>query len=182
MSILWQRWQAGRPDTLLRSVQVLRAEVRRPPILTARGLERGPAAGKILGRSVHLRHVDCGSCNAPDWELTNLLGPWYDVQQAGFDFVASPRHADVLLVTGGVAANLEKALRETYAATPEPRLVVALAAEPGVGSCCHGAAYARRLIEDVVPVDAYVLGCPPRPAEVVYGLMVLLGWVPADAP
>lgn len=96
------------------------------------GERLGTRIAGLLRRSLHVRHLDAGSCNGCDWEIAALLGPVYDVQRFGIDFVASPRHADLLLVTGSVTRNLEKAARMTYDAMPEPKLVVA------VGACACG--------------------------------------------
>lgn len=136
------------------------------------------AAGKIhsvLGRSLHIRHVDAGSCNACDWELTHLLGPAYDLQRFGIDFVASPRHADMLLVTGGVTRHLEQAMARTIAAAGEPKLIVAVgtcAAGGGIGGrtyACRGGA--------VGPAGAAVCipGCPPRPEAILQGILLAVG-------
>lgn len=128
----------------------------------------------MLGRSLAIRHVDVGSCNACDWEMVALNNPIYDLQQYGIDFVASPRHADMLMVTGVVTRNLTQALRMTYEATPAPKLVMA------VGSCAasgktFGASYAiRGGADSLVPVDVYVPGCPPRPSALIHGLMLVL--------
>lgn len=124
-----------------------------------------------FGSSLHIRHVDVGSCNGCDWEMVALNNPIYDLQRFGIDFVASPRHADMLMVTGVVTRNLEIALRKTYAATPEPKLVVA------VGACaCGGAVFKKAynvvgVVNDIVPVDVYIPGCPPRPEALIYGLL-----------
>jgi Ni,Fe-hydrogenase III small subunit/Pyruvate/2-oxoacid:ferredoxin oxidoreductase delta subunit len=129
---------------------------------------------KVLGRSLAIRHVDAGSCNACDWEMTALTNPIYDLQQYGIDFVASPRHADMLMVTGTVTRNLTQALTMTYEATPTPKLVMA------VGSCaCSGATYGtsyaiRGGVDSIVPVDIYVPGCPPRPQALLHGLFLAL--------
>lgn len=125
----------------------------------------------IFGESLHIRHVDVGSCNACDWEMVALSNPIYDLQRFGIDFVASPRHADMLMVTGVVTRNLEIALHKTYAATPGPKLVVA------VGACaCGGAVFQKAynvvgVVDDFVPVDVYIPGCPPRPEALLYGLL-----------
>lgn len=127
-----------------------------------------------LGRSLAIRHVDVGSCNACDWEMTHLTNPIYDIQQYGIDFVASPRHADLLMVTGSVTRNLLQALVMTYDATPLPRMVMA------VGSCAaggrtYGDSYAIvGSVDKIVPVDVYVPGCPPRPQALLHGLMLIV--------
>ncbi|WP_300157226.1 NADH-quinone oxidoreductase subunit NuoB [Solidesulfovibrio sp.] len=127
-----------------------------------------------LGRSLHIRHVDIGSCNACDFEMTHLCNPIYDVQQYGLDFVPSPRHADLLMVTGVVTRNSTQALQMTYEATPTPKLVMA------VGTCaCSGKAFGegyavRGAVDSIVPVDIYVPGCPPRPQAIIDGVMKAL--------
>lgn len=128
----------------------------------------------ILKRSLHIRHIDAGSCNACDWEMTALSNPVYDLQQYGIDFVASPRHADMLMVTGVVTRNLEQALIMTYEAVPTPKLVMAVGACAASGKV-FGSSYATRGAADtIIPVDIYVPGCPPRPAALIYGLLLAL--------
>lgn len=128
----------------------------------------------VLGRSLHIRHVDAGSCNACDFEMTALSNPIYDLQQYGIDFVASPRHADMLMVTGVVTRNLAQALLMTYEATPNPKLVMAVGACAASGNT-FGLSYAIRGGADAfVPVDVYVPGCPPRPQALLYGLLLAL--------
>ena len=118
---------------------------------------------RVLGRSLHLRHLDSGSCNACDWELAALLNPVYDVRRLGIDFVASPRHADGVAITGSVTRNLETAVRRTLEAIPGPRLVIA------VGACAISGGIAGRGyasaggVDHVLPVDVYVPGCPRAP-------------------
>jgi Ni,Fe-hydrogenase III small subunit len=137
--------------------------------------ELGSLINSRLRRSLHVRHLDAGSCNGCDWELTALLNPFYDIQRLGIDFVASPRHADLLLVTGTMTRNLEEAARLTYEAMPEPRLVVA------VGACAMGGgvfaqSYATaRSVESVLPVDVFIPGCPPRPEAIIHGLLLAVG-------
>jgi Ni,Fe-hydrogenase III small subunit/formate hydrogenlyase subunit 6/NADH:ubiquinone oxidoreductase subunit I len=130
---------------------------------------------KLFKRSLHIRHLDSGSCNGCDWELTTLLGPVHDIQRLGLDFVASPRHADLLLVTGTMTRNLTVAAIRTYRAMPEPRLVVA------VGACgCSGGVFSANYAggggtDTILPVDVYVPGCPPRPQALIYGLLLATG-------
>lgn len=128
-----------------------------------------------LGRSLHVRHLDAGSCNGCDWEIAALLNPYHDIQRLGIDFVASPRHADLLLVTGVMTRNLEEAAWRTYEAMPEPRLVVAVGACAISGGVFAGTYAARDGIADVLPVDVYVPGCPPRPEALIHGLLVAVG-------
>ncbi len=130
---------------------------------------------RTLGRSLQLRHLDSGSCNACDWELTALLNPVYDVRRLGVDFVASPRHADGVVVTGPVTRNLEAAVRRTWEAVPEPRVVIA------VGACaCSGGIVGRSYasaggVAEVLPVDVFIPGCPPRPEAIIFGILLAVG-------
>ncbi len=127
---------------------------------------------KLFGRSLHIREVDAGSCNACEVEVTSLSNPVYDIERFGMHIVASPRHADMLLVTGPVTRNMELALLKTCNATPEPKLVVAM------GSCaCNGGIFGETYasgggVDRFIPVDLYIPGCPPRPQAVIFGLMV----------
>lgn len=124
-----------------------------------------------LGRSLHVRHLDAGSCNACDFEMGALGNPYYDLHRYGVAFVASPRHADMLMVTGVVTRNLEQALKMSYEAMPEPRLVMACGA-CAAGGATYGATYAVvGAADEVVPVDIYVPGCPPRPSAMLAGLL-----------
>lgn len=133
------------------------------------------AITRTLGRSLHLRHLDAGSCNACDWELTALLNPTYDVRRLGIDFVASPRHADGVIVTGPVTRNLEQAVRRTWEAVPDPRVVIA------VGACAISGGIAGRSyaslggVAEVLPVDVFVPGCPPRPEAIIFGILTAVG-------
>lgn len=126
---------------------------------------------KICKDSLHIRYVNAGACNACDFEINALPNPIYDIQQYGMDFVASPRHADMLLVTGVVTRNLEIALIKTYEACPQPTLVVA------VGDCACGRgifkdAYAAGGgVDKYLPVDVYVPGCPPTPELILRGIL-----------
>ena len=128
-----------------------------------------------LGRSLHIRHLDAGSCNGCDWEIAALLNPFHDIQRLGIDFVASPRHADLLLVTGVMTRNLEEAAIRTFEAMPEPRLVVAVGACAISGGVFAGSYANRDGIAAVLPVDVHVPGCPPRPEALIQGLLVAVG-------
>jgi len=129
------------------------------------------AIGKKFGRSLQIREVDAGSCNGCDYEVNALNNPFNDLERFGIHFVASPRHADMLLVTGTASRNMELALLKTYEATPSPKLVVA------VGACaCSGGIFkdsyaTRNGIDSLVPVDVYIPGCPPRPQAILYGIL-----------
>ncbi len=126
-----------------------------------------------LGRSLAIREVDAGSCNGCELEIHALNNPVYDCERFGLKFVASPRHADVLLVTGPVAWNMRQALERTYAATPAPKFVVAL------GDCafdCHvfkGSYAIAGAVADIIPVDLTIRGCPPPPLDILRGLLAL---------
>ena len=129
-----------------------------------------------LGRSLHVRQVDAGSCNGCELEIAATTNPLFDLERFGVHFVASPRHADMLLVTGPVTRNMEIALQRTYEATPEPRIVVA------VGACgCSGGIFgeggyaALGGVDRVLSVDVYIPGCPPRPQAILNGLLVAMG-------
>ncbi len=132
---------------------------------------------RTLGRSLHLRHLDAGSCNACDWELTALLNPVYDVRRLGVDFVASPRHADGVVVTGPVTRNLEAAVRRTWEAVPEPRVVIAVGACASSGGVVGRSYASAGGVGEVLPVDVFVPGCPPRPEAIVYAILVAVGRV-----
>lgn len=142
------------PDDLLRVRAALEQHVR-----------------EVLGRALCIRHVDAGSCNGCELEIHALTNPVYNLEGLGIRFVASPRHADLLLVTGPVALNMEDALRRTYEAAPDPKLVVAL------GDCgCTGGIFGERgasrgRISNIIPVDVAVPGCPPSPARILQGIL-----------
>ncbi len=141
------------------------------------GAEVAERIRRVLGRSLQLRHLDAGSCNGCDWELAALLNPVYDVRRLGIDFVASPRHADGVIVTGPVTRNLEAAVRRTYEAVPEPRVVIAVGACATSGGIA-GASYASAGgVAEVLPVDVFIPGCPPRPEAIIFGILLALGRV-----
>jgi Ni,Fe-hydrogenase III small subunit len=134
----------------------------------------GERARRKLGRSLAIREVDAGSCNGCELEIHALNNPIYDVERFGLKFVASPRHADVLLVTGPVTWNMREALERTHAATPDPKWVVA------AGDCaCNCGVFAGSYacagpVSAVIPVDLHIPGCPPQPIELLKGLMGLI--------
>ncbi|MGH8269316.1 MAG: NADH-quinone oxidoreductase subunit B family protein [Steroidobacteraceae bacterium] len=149
------------PDELLRTRTALDERIR-----------------SVLGRALCIRHVDAGSCNGCELEIHALNSPLYNLEGLGIRFVASPRHADLLLVTGPVAANMEDALRRVYDATPDPKLVVAL------GDCgCTGGIFgehgpSRGRVSNIIPVDVAVPGCPPSPARIMQGILTAISAAP----
>lgn len=128
----------------------------------------------IVGSALNIRQVDAGSCNGCEGEIVALNNPYYDLERFGIHFVASPKHADMLLVTGPVTRNMEEALRQTYEATPSPKLVVA------VGACgCSGGIFAASdavagPVDAIIPVDGFIPGCPPTPAMLLTGILRVL--------
>jgi Ni,Fe-hydrogenase III small subunit len=142
---------------------------------------------KVLGRSLSIREVDAGSCNACEVEVNALTNAIYDIERFGLHIVASPRFADMLLVTGPVTRNMEHALLQTYKATPTPKIVLAMGVCAISGglfadtyACSHG-------ISSVIPVDVFIPGCPPRPQAIIQGIMVALDimeskMIAADGP
>ena len=133
---------------------------------------------KLLGRALGIRQVDAGSCNGCELEITGMTSPVYDLERFGLHFVASPRHADMLLVTGPVTRNMEEPLRKTYEATPAPKIVVA------VGDCAQtcgvfkGSYAVAGSVDTVIPVDVFVHGCPPEPADILRGILAALDRLP----
>lgn len=126
---------------------------------------------KHFGRALAIRHVDAGSCNGCELEIHACNSPHYNLERLGIRFVASPRHADVLLVTGPVSRNMETALRRTYDATPEPKLVVAIG-DCGCSGGIFGESYAScGKVSNVIPVDVAVPGCPPEPLAIIRGIL-----------
>jgi Ni,Fe-hydrogenase III small subunit len=132
------------------------------------------AARRRLGRSLSIREVDAGSCNGCELEIHALNNAFYDLERFGLRFVASPRHADVLLVTGPVTKNMRQALQRTYDATPDPKWVIAVgdcAADGGIFAASYAVAGG---VNAVVPVDLHIRGCPPTPTQLLKGLLALL--------
>lgn len=138
------------------------------------GARFADAARKRLGRSLSIRQVDAGSCNACELEIHALSNPYYDLERFGLRFVASPRHADVLLVTGPVALNMREALERTFAAMPAPKWVVAAGACAIDGGLFAGGYACAAGVEAVMPVDLRIPGCPPSPRALLGGLLALL--------
>jgi Ni,Fe-hydrogenase III small subunit len=132
------------------------------------------AARRRLGRSLSIREVDAGSCNGCELEIHALNNAFYDLERFGLRFVASPRHADVLMVTGPVTMNMREALARTYHATPDPKWVVAVGDCAADGGIFSGSYAVVGGVSGVVPVDLHIPGCPPRPIQLLQGLLTLL--------
>ncbi|MGC2784944.1 MAG: NADH-quinone oxidoreductase subunit NuoB [Roseiarcus sp.] len=144
------------------------------PELAALAAEIKGAAGARLGRSLAIRHVDAGSCNACELEIHALSNAFYDIERFGFRFVASPRHADVMLVTGPVTRNMQEALQRTYDAMPAPKWVVAAGACARDGGLYAGGYACLDGVAAVIPVDLAIPGCPPTPTALLKGLLALM--------
>jgi Ni,Fe-hydrogenase III small subunit len=129
---------------------------------------------RLFGRSITIREVDAGSCNGCELEIHALSNAFYDLERFGLRFVASPRHADVLMVTGPVTKNMREALLRTYQATPDPKWVIALGTCAVDGGLFAGSNAVVGGVSDVVPVDLHIRGCPPSPSQILKGLISLL--------
>lgn len=167
-------------DTIRRTGR-LTEQAPRDRELEALGAEVKRQIDRRLRGSLAIRQVDAGSCNGCELEIHALNNPYHDIERFGVHFVASPRHADVLLVTGPVSRHMETALRRTWRATPAPKFVIA------AGSCAcdggeFGVSYAScGAVENVIPVDAKITGCPPTPQDLLQGLLVMLRGIAAEA-
>lgn len=155
-------WKTGIATEVLQAENAAAVEI-------GRELER--KIRTLFGRALAIREVDAGSCNGCEVEITGLASPVYDMERFGMHFVASPRHADMLLVTGPVTRNMEVPLRKTYDATPDPKFVVA------VGDCAQtcgvfkGSYGVVGPVQSVIPVDVFITGCPPEPQDILGGIL-----------
>jgi Ni,Fe-hydrogenase III small subunit len=146
------------------------------------GREIDENARRLFGRSLHIREVDAGSCNGCELEIGALSNPYYDMERFGLHFVASPRHADCLLVTGPVTRNMAEPLRRTYEATPDPKIVIA------VGECAINCGVFKNSyavaggVDQIIPVDLFIPGCPPEPVEILRGILSALKQLPRNIP
>jgi len=148
------------------------------PALQQTGAQLKARVGEMFGGSLAIREVDAGSCNACELEIHAINNPYYGIERFGVHFVASPRHADMLLVTGPVSRHMEAALRRTYAATPEPKLVIAVG-ECGANGGEFGVSYAScGAVSNVIPVDGVVRGCPPTPVDLIRGILEAIERLP----
>jgi len=164
---------------ILKQILVTGIKTEAPPLadealrVTAQRLEK--AMLDTLGRALVIRQIDAGSCNGCELEIHALGNPYYNLEGLGIRFAASPRHADLLLVTGPVAKNMQVALKRAYDATPEPRLVVAVG-DCGCGGGIFGESYAScGKVANVIPVDVAVPGCPPTPLALMQGILTAIG-------
>ncbi len=142
--------------------------------IEAAGSELRSLIRKKFGRSLHIREIDTGSCGACESEIISANNPIYDLQRFGINFVASPRHADCLLVTGPVSKNMLIALKKTYAAMPEPKFVITCGDCPFDGGLFKGSYYVEGTVEDILPVVLHIPGCPPNPLQIIISLNTLL--------
>jgi Ni,Fe-hydrogenase III small subunit len=161
----------------------LRTGIVTEPVTGTGDLERigerlASEVARLFGRSLAIRQVDAGSCNGCELEIGGLTGPHYDLERFGVHFVASPRHADCLLVTGPVTRNMAEALRRTWQATPDPKFVVAVGDCGRDGGLFRGSYAVVGGVADVIPVDAVIPGCPPSPAVLLAGLLEAIGRLP----
>ncbi len=187
--ILCGRCVAQRPDLFGFDPDVEVAVLDRRALVVPRG-DADPGAGletarvelaervRALRRSVHIRHVDAGSDGAEEWEIAALGNPVYDVQRLGVFFTASPRHADLLLVTGVGAAGMVGPLRRTWEAMPDPKIVIAAGTDAISGGLAHPSYPTRGGVADLVPVDVWVPGSPPSPFSLLNGILIGVGLLP----
>jgi Ni,Fe-hydrogenase III small subunit len=161
-------------ESLMRRPLTEAAPVQDQEMLAELGASVERAARRRLGRSLSIREVDAGSCNGCELEIHALNNAFYDLERFGLHFVASPRHADVLLVTGPVTRNMREALERTYNATPDPKWVVAVGDCAVDGGIFSGSYAVVGGVSGVVPVDLHIRGCPPHPTQLLKGLLTLL--------
>ena len=161
-------------QNLWRSPLTVAAPAPSEAALTELGTRVDRTARQRLGRSLAIRQVDAGSCNGCELEIHALNNAFYDLERFDFHFVASPRHADVLLVAGPVTVNMREALERTYAATPDPKWVVAVGVCGRDGGVFAGSYACVGGVAEVIPVDLHIPGCPPNPLQLLEGLLALL--------
>jgi Ni,Fe-hydrogenase III small subunit/ferredoxin len=188
--ILCGRCVTARPDVFAFEPSFEIASLARPALVVPPS-EETPASLAVLRadlarrahalrRSVHLRHVDAGSDGSEEWEIAALLGPIYDIHRLGIFFTASPRHADLLLVTGAGSAGMSGPLRSTYEAMPDPRVVMAVGTDAISGGLVRPSYAADGGVSDKVPVDVWVPGSPPSPFSILHGILMAIGRLPGQ--
>ncbi|MFA5858079.1 MAG: NADH-quinone oxidoreductase subunit B family protein [Elusimicrobiota bacterium] len=164
-------------NSLIKGIVTQRINTVNPELskeIRAAGQELHTVINKKFSRSFHIRQVDTGSCGACESEIIATTNPIYDIQRFGIDFVASPRHADALLVTGPVSKNMELALLRTYEAMPEPKLVITLGNCALNGGLFSKSYYTVNKVSDIIPVVYHIPGCPPKPLEIIKALTKIL--------
>ncbi len=188
--ILCGRCVAARPDVFAWSADPHRATLTRPELVVPAAespdalrevSDRLRVRTRALRRSVHLRHVDAGSDGSEEWEIMALLNPVYDIHRLGLFFTASPRHADILLVTGAGARGMAGPLRETYDAMPDPKVVIAVGTDAVGGGIVSPSYAVSGGVGDIVPVDVWLPGSPPSPFAILSALLTAVGRIPASA-
>jgi Ni,Fe-hydrogenase III small subunit/ferredoxin len=187
--ILCGRCVAACPDRFGFSPAVETSSLDRSALVVPRTVEDDAALARLradlhhrvkaLRRSIHVRHVDAGSDGSEEWEVAALANPVYDVQRLGISFTATPRHADVLLVTGAGTLGMAGPLRATYEAMPEPRIVVAAGTDAASGGLVDPSYATGSGVGDIVPVDVWVPGSPPSPFSLLHGILLGVGLLPA---
>src|SRR5436305_9212465 len=161
-------------ESLMRRPLTEAAPVMDEEMLAELGASLERAGRRRLGRSLSIREVDAGSCNGCELEIHALNNAYYDIERFGLRFVASPRHADVLMVTGPVTKNMRDALERTYHAVPGPKWVIAIGDCARDGGCFAGSYAIAGGVSQVIPVDLHIAGCPPTPIAMLQGLLALL--------
>lgn len=157
------------------------ARTRAALVRSADGSDEHPTRDELgtvaaaLRRSIHVRHIDCGSDGSEEWEIQALWNPYYDIQRLGFFLTASPRHADVLLVTGGVTEAMRAPLERTWQVMPEPKALIAVGTEACSGGLAAESGLVAGGVDQVLPVDVYVPGSPPAPIAILHGLLLAVG-------
>ncbi len=152
-------------------IHILKNSLKKGLLTESLGKDLERRIHSVFGRSLHIREVDAGSCNACESEIIACTNPIYDIQRFGVDFVASPRHADVLLVTGPVSKNMRVALEKTFAAMPEPKFVITLGDCAFCGGCFKGSYFVEEGVDKILPVAYRIPGCPPSPKEIICHLL-----------
>jgi Ni,Fe-hydrogenase III small subunit len=170
-----RRWGLDREEAVMRDLPMASQTGKAAAEVERAGAEVREAARRLFRRSLHVLPVNAGSCNGCEFEVAALMGPYYDAQRFGIDIVASPRQADLLLVTGPVTRRLHRALLDAYEAMAEPRLVAAMGVCPISGGVFAGSYAVEGPLDRILPVDVYVPGCPPRPEALLHGLLLAMG-------
>jgi Ni,Fe-hydrogenase III small subunit len=163
-----------KPFQHLFRTRLTRKNMPRNPEFEKLGLQLRAHIDSIFGRSLAIREVDTGSDNTTEIEMNNLVNPYYDIERFGVSIVASPRHADVLVVTGAVTLNMEMALKKTYDATPAPKLVIVVGDDACDGGLFRNTYAVRGGVDRVIQVDAKIPGNPPSPTQIMQGLVALM--------